>query len=150
MLIRFAVMIGLLLTACSSAPVIHPLPASGVTVEGDKILHDGKPFAELRYYFSARSSDYPGEAYLFRASTQHRGIAIYYFGEERLVWIFPKRGLEDDIHEGHFTARGDGEGKFGWVFDVSISPSGKKVHYKKPGPFSVSSFEYSVETGASR
>jgi hypothetical protein len=141
---------GLLLTACSGAPVIHPLPSSGVTVNGDKIYHDGKPFAEIRCYFTIRSSENPGEAYLFWSSTQHRGIAMYYFDEENLVWIFPKRGLEEDIRCGHFIANGESEGKLGWVFDVSISPDGKTVDYKKPGIFSASSYEYSVETGVSR
>jgi hypothetical protein len=79
-----------------------------------------------------------------------RGIAIYYFGEEKLVWIFPKRGLENDIRRGHFTAHGDQEGKLGWVYAVSISPDGKTVHYKKPGLFSSLSYEYSVETEVSR
>jgi hypothetical protein len=108
-----AILLCMSLTACGSVPIIHPVPTSGITVKGGKIFHDGKPYAEIRYYFSARSLENLSEAYLFQSSTQHRGIAMHYFHEKKLVWIFPKRGLEEDIRRGHFIAHGDGEGKLG-------------------------------------
>jgi len=133
-------------TACTGTQVIRPL----ISVDGNTILHDGKPYAELRYYFTANLKDSPGEAYLFGARTQHRGIAIYYFRENTLAWIYPKRGLEEDIRRGNFTAHSDGEAKLGWVFDVFISPDGRFIQYKKPGLFWASTVRYSIEGGVHR
>jgi len=132
------------------ASKLYPLPETGVKVIGDKIYHNDKPFAELRYYFSAELSKNSGEAYLFRSHIQHRGFAMYYFSENKLVWIFPERGLEADIEKGHYSARGQSDGYFGWVFDIKISEDGKYVYYKTSGMFFDSSHKYLVEYGVSK
>jgi len=49
-----------------------------VSVDENKILHNGKIIAELRFYFTAKQDENPGEAYLFSSQVQHRGLAIYY------------------------------------------------------------------------
>ena len=63
-----------------------------VTIRDNQIFNDGKVFAELRFYFTAKLSENPGEAYLFSSETQHRGLAIYYKTQDELVWIFPEEG----------------------------------------------------------
>jgi hypothetical protein len=134
-------------TTLSETTKSYPLPESSVWVTGDKILHNDKPFAELRYYFSAELSNNPGEAYLFRSHVQHRGLAIYYYNYDKLVWIFPDRGLDDDIKRGYYSARSQSDGYFGWVFDIKISEDGKYVYYKTRGIFFTRSHKYLVEYG---
>lgn len=145
----------LLCTSCaenkySKHPIIHPVPNSGITIEENKILHNGELFAELRFYFTAKHSEDPGESYLFSAETQHRGLAIYYKNEDELVWIFPEDGREEDVERGRFRVQGQTDGYVGWVYDVSISDDGKFVYYKTPGLFSQSSLEYSIEHKVSK
>lgn len=131
-------------------PIVHPVPNRGIVIEDDKILHNGKLFAELRFYFTAKHSENPGESYLFSAETQHRGLAVYYKNEDELIWLFPEDGREEDVERGRFRAQGQTDGYVGWVFDVSISDNGKFVYYKTPGLFSQSSFEYSIEHKVSK
>lgn len=134
----------------SNLPVKHPLPNKRVSVLDNKILHDGKVFAELRFYFTARLSENLGESYLFSSETQHRGLAIYYNDQGELVWIFPHEGRNEDVERGHFRARGQTDGYVGWVYDVVISEDGRFVYWKKPGLMSKSSYIYSVEHGVSQ
>lgn len=134
-------------TALSATTKPYPLPENGVRVTGDKIWHNDKLVAELRYFFTAELSDNRGEAYLFNANAQHRGLAIYYFDQDKTVWIFPARGLDDDIKRGYYSELGQSDGYFGWAYDVKISSDGKFVSYKKPGLFSSSTHKYSVEFG---
>ncbi|HUN55553.1 MAG TPA: hypothetical protein VMU29_10400 [Smithella sp.] len=152
--ILFCIIICLSLLYCFSGCAInnklYPLPEQGVKVTGEKIYINNMPFAELKYYFSAGLSKHAGEAYMFASSVQHRGLAIYYYDNNKLVWIFPKRGLETDIKKGHYSARGDSDGYFGWVYDVKISQDGKYVYYKTPGMFYNSSHKYLVEYGISQ
>lgn len=124
----------LLIAACSSLSALHPLPSSGVSVDGDKIISDGKPFAELRYYFTAKSNP-----------TLHRRLSIYYFGDNRRVWIYPEKGLEEAIAAGHFKPHSKRAARLDWVFDVSISSDGKAVTYKVPGDYWASSYKYLME-----
>lgn len=138
------------LHGCAMANKLHPLPEAGIKVTGDKIYHNNNPFAELRYYFSAELSKSSGEAYLFRSHAQHRGLAIYYYNENKLIWIFPERGLEADIKKGHYSARSQSDGYLGWVYDIKISEDGKHVYYKTPGIFLDSSHKYLVEYGFSK
>ena len=146
------VILAFLFTGCTSftsLPVHYPVPASGITVNGDTIMHNEKPFAELRYYFTLDERKSPEEAYRLRAPVQHRGIALYYHVQKKLVWIFPERGLDEDIENGQYKALDRDDHYFGWVYDVTISGDGKNVHYKIPEMFHVSLFRYSVEKGAS-
>ena len=134
----------------SNLPLNHPLPSMGITIKDHQILYDGKVFAELNFYFTAKLSESPGEAYLFSAEIQHRGLAFYYKTQDELVWIFPEEGRDEDVERGYFRARGQTDGYVGWVYDVSISEDGKFVYWKKPGLMSQSSFVYSVEHGVSK
>jgi hypothetical protein len=145
----------LFITGCasvgfSSRPVKHPLPSSGISVKDNKIFHDQEVYAELRFYFTAQLSKSPGEAYLFSAETQHRGLAIYYEHEKELVWIFPEEGRDEDVKRGFFKGRGQTDGYVGWVYDVHISDDGKYVYWKKPGLISQTSYVFSVEHGISK
>lgn len=145
---------GVVISGCATAkfsryPVKHQIPDTGITVSDNKIFHDGKILAELRYFFTSRKSQNPGEAYLFSSETQHRGLGIYYEREKELVWIFPEEGREEDVKRGRFTARGDSDGKVGWAYDVRISDDGKFIYWKKPGLITQSSYVFSVEHGTS-
>jgi hypothetical protein len=120
---------------------------TGPGVRGNTIYHHEDLFAELRFYFPAEFSRSQGEAHLFG---QHRGLAIFYQKDNKLVWIYPEGGLEDDIARGYYRARSDSDGKFGWIFAVEISDDGKYISYKVPRPFFTSLYEYSIEHGNSR
>ncbi len=134
-----------LLGGCAgSREVILPSDGS-IVVKGDKIWKNDKPFAEIRFFFSAKLSENMGEAYLFNSSIQHRGLAIYYYNTGKLFWIFPKRGLDDDIKKGYYSARGQSDGYFGWVFDVNITPDGKYVMFETAGLLWASSHKYVIE-----
>jgi hypothetical protein len=146
----FLISLCLIGCAVTQPSKIYPLPDSDVRVVENKIYYKNNLFAELRFYFTEERSGNPGEAYLFKANAQHRGIAIYYYKQEKLVWIYPMRGLEEDITKGFYTARGQSDGYFGWVYDVTISPDGKYVHYKTPGAFFESTRKYLVEYGVSK
>ena len=127
-----------------------PVPDKGITIEDDKILHNGKLFAELRYYFTATVSEEPGEACSVSYGSKHRGLAIYFENERELVWIFPEDGREEDVATGRFRARGQTDEYVGWLYDVHISYDGRFVYYKKPGLISPSSYVFSVERRASK
>lgn len=134
----------------SKYPNIHPVPGSDISIEDNKILHNGEVFAELKYFFTANLSDNPGEAYLFSAKAQHRGLAIYYNNTKSLVWIFPENGREGDVKRGYFLPRGQTDGYSGWVYDIAISDDGRFVYYKTPGLMSTSYYAFSVEHGISK
>jgi hypothetical protein len=145
-------LISLCLVGCAVAqpPKLYPLPESDVRVIGDRIYYKDVLLAELRYFFSSELSKNSGESYLFRSTLQHRGLAIFYYKQQKIVWIYPKRGLEDDIKRGVYTAHGQSDGYWGWVYDVSISPDCKYVFYKTPGLFIESRHKYLVEYGISK
>jgi hypothetical protein len=132
--------ISILTAACSTLPAPHALPSSAVSVEGDTITCDGQPFAEVRYYFTSEGS----------SGQLHRGLALYYFRENRLVWIFPAEGLERAVADGYFTPRSKAAARLHWVFDVSVAPDGRTVRYKKTGSLWNSSHEFLVEEGRHR
>jgi hypothetical protein len=144
----------LICTGCASVnfsgrSVRHHIPASEITVKDNKILYGDKVYAELRFYFTSQLSKNPGEAYLFSAETQHRGLAIYYEQEKELVWIFPEEGRDEDVKRGYFKGRGQTDGYVGWAYDIHISDDGKFVYWKKPGLISQTSYVFSVEHGVS-
>jgi hypothetical protein len=132
-------------TGCASvnfsrSTVKHQIPENGITVSDNKILHDGKLFAELRFYFKEPFS-----------TVAHKGLAIYYENEKELVWIFPKEGRRDeDIKRGYIKKLGQTDGYVGYVYDVSISGDGKFIYWKNPGLISQSSYVFSVEHGFSK
>jgi hypothetical protein len=147
----------------------YPFPPGAVSVDGDRILTDGKPFAELRYF---RSNDIIG-------------LAIYYFGPDKEVWIFPRVGWtlkskgkeytavgdidriwNDYLEKTHEGLRGTGDfpddqptrlvgGKYpdkrqilsSRITNVSISKDGKRVYYETPIVASNRVYAYEVETG---
>ena len=164
------------MTGCSAlhtgGPPIYPIPPGSVSVDADRILHEGKPFAELRYF---RNRDIVG-------------LAIYYYEPGKEVWIFPEAGWtlvsdqkeyvwvsdidrvwNDYVKRNQEGMRGTGKppedqptrrigGKYPSksqirltrVSDVKISEDGRLVYYQTPGKSYDMVFAYEVETGRSR
>ena len=166
------------LLGCSSVyqnhKVLYPLPSDGITVEGDKIYHDGKLFAELRYFF------WSGDSKEFKDIGEYpvKGLAIYYHTHSKEVWISPKEGWsaiegEKEFHNtedvqriwNHYRTEvrdlrkyslrlgGRPPGKERIITtgakEIRISPDGKIVQYKKPDLFIDDSLKYYVELGIS-
>jgi hypothetical protein len=158
---------------------LYPLPESGVVVEDDKIYHNRKLVAELRYLGSSKDGQ------------RHEGIAIFYYQYNKEVWIYPKEGFHifivdenkkystiPEIKEwlitkakerGYVIAIGNGymfdpkkvrytrgdrdEREFKPMpsaFDVKISQDGRYIRYKTSGIFFDSSHKYFVEHGISK
>ena len=127
---------------CVSHPTTQPISLPKLTVHDNTLLSGDQPYAELRYYGTANLSENRGETYLFSRAIQHRGIAIYYFSDRTLIWIYPKeKSWQEDVDR---CCRSQTQGYFGWVFDVNISEDGQQIYYKTPGPISRSSWVYSV------
>lgn len=156
----------------------YPLPQDSISVIDDKIYHNDKLFAELRYFH--------------RYGSRYRGLAIYYYPHKKEVWIFPEEGWRiikegkeytgiqemekvwqeyeegvDEWSEGRRSNRpfvellfrnrhlSDEEAKItAWCFDAKISEDGKYVYYKSQGFFFGfffdSSHKYLVEYGISK
>ena len=149
------------LVGCAELPRPFPIPQNGLLVKGDKIFHNDKLFAELRYLAPSKSD-----------SSSYRGLAIYYYPYKKEVWIFPEKGWS--IFEGgknYYTVheieqiwykrgirgfsidnkRADkSEFISAWCFDVRISDDGKYIYYKTRGIFFDSSHKYLVEYGVSK
>lgn len=146
--------------AMASYQKVYPLPESGVTVVGDKIYHNEKPFAELRYLATDKQYN------------THRGLAIYYYPFNKEVWIYPKGGwrilegnkasysLEEiesvwhtlGIRQFLIENRQADKSEFisAWCYDIRISDDGKYIYYKTQGMFYDSSHKYLVEYGVSK
>ena len=138
----FATHILQLLSGCVSCYTKEPGDLPKLTVLGNTILSGDRPYAELRFYGTARLTDNRGEAHLFARETQHRGIAVYYFGDRALIWIYPdEESWKDDIDSSYGSQT---QGHFGWVSDVTISEDGQQIYYRTPALMSTSSWEYSV------
>lgn len=131
-------------------PIRYQLPTQDIRVKKDKIYHNGNLFAELRYYYPFELADNPNEAYSLRGSIRYKGVAMYYFNEKKLIWIFPKRGLEKASAEGQCLSKGKNDAYFIWAFNIRISRDGKYVYYKKHGLFKTKQYIYSVEKGISK
>lgn len=80
---KYVVMIFIVLLfflhSCTMASKLYPLPETGANVKGEIIYHNDEPFAELRYF-----SD--------KQNNIQKGVAIYYYKDNKEVWIFPKEG----------------------------------------------------------
>lgn len=156
----------------SGGTPVYPMPPGAVSIDGDRILHENQPFAELRYF----------------RNREIVGLAIYYFGPDKEVWIFPEGGWtlvsaqkeyvsvgdidriwNDYVRRNQEGMRGTGKmpddqptrligGKYPTknqirdtrVSDVRISEDGKLVYYTAPGKSYDTVFAYGVETGRSR
>ncbi len=149
-----------LLMGCAMPNKVYSLPDEGVTVSEDKIYHQGKPYAELRYLLTDKEHH------------KHRGLAIYYYPYDKEIWIFPEKGW--GIFKGDKAyyslkeieaawpvvgirgllfnnGRADkGEAISAWCYDVKITPDGKYVYYKTKGILFDSSHKYLVEYGVSK
>ena len=136
------------LCGCAHHPTIPPFNLPKLTVHENTIFSGDQPYAELRFYGKADLTENRGEAYLFSRTTQHRGIAVYYFSDGALIWIYPKeKSWQEDIDH---CCRSQTQGYFGWVFDVTISEDGRQIYYKTPGLMSRSSWVYSVADRSSK
>ena len=164
------------LIACSSFPStrspVYPLPPDAVSVQGDRIMHNSKPFAELRYF----------------RNNKVIGLGIYYFSYDKEVWIFPKEGWSllyndkeffeiveidriwnDFVNENKKWMQGTGPmprdtptrrigGKFATqklikskkISSVKISKNGRYIYYKTPGKSYDTLYHYEVESGTTR
>ena len=82
----------IILTGCTltQKPKSYPFPAGAVTVKDNVIFCSGKPFAELKYLeaFDADDAQSP-----FTEKTRGRGLVIYYYRDNKEVWIHPKERL---------------------------------------------------------
>jgi len=137
-----------LISGCAAHPSTEPLSLPKLTVRGYTILSEDQPYAEVRFSGAANLSENPGEAYLFSRETQHRGMTIYYFSDESLIWIYPKdKSWQEDVER---CCRSQTQGYYGWVFDVTISEDGQHIFYKTPGFITRSSWEYSVVDRSSK
>lgn len=150
---------------------IYPLPEGDVTVVDNKIYHNEKLIAELRYL---GKRDWCA------------GLSIFYYQHNKEVWIFPEEGwhvvnikenkkystipeikeqlskattlTQDGKLHTDFTMirylRGNrdvGDLKVpGGAFDIRLSSDGKYVHYKTKGALFTSSHTYLVEYGVSK
>jgi hypothetical protein len=81
-----------LLAGCSltQKQKTFPLPAGSVTIENNLIFCNGKPFAELKYFevFDDKDTPHP-----FTEKTRGRGLVIYYYHNDKEVWIHPEERL---------------------------------------------------------
>lgn len=137
-----------LLPGCAVHPTTEPINLPKLTVYENTILSGDQPYAELRFFGTAKLSESRGEAYLFSRETQHRGIAVYYFSDGALIWIYPKEASwQEDIDH---CCRSQSQGYYGWVFDVKISEDGQQIYYKTPGFISRSSWAFSVVERSSK
>ncbi len=137
-----------LLYGCAHHPTAQPVDLPKLIVQGNTILSGDQPYAELRFYGTARLTENRGEAYLFSRDTQHRGIAIHYFSDGAMIWIYPEeKSWQEDVDR---CCRSQTQGYYGWVFDVTISDDGQHIYYKTPGFISRSSWAYSVVDRSSR
>jgi len=66
---------------CMPHPTTQPINLPKLIVHENTILSEGQPYAELRFFRTTNLSENRGEAYLFARATQHRGIAVYYYGD---------------------------------------------------------------------
>jgi hypothetical protein len=128
----------LFMVGCAMTGDRHSNSKDLIEVKGDSLFKNGYLFAELRYFFTEKAPDLPEGMW-------HRGLAIYYASLNKLVWIYPKRGLESDIKRGHFSPQDELEWKFGAVFDVSFSPDRRYVLYKEFGVFRPKSHKYLID-----
>ncbi|MDY7038528.1 MAG: hypothetical protein SV375_20525 [Thermodesulfobacteriota bacterium] len=140
---------------------LYPLPESGVYVKGDKIYHNDKPFAELRYFIDHLADNI-------------MGFGIFYYTYNKEVWISPKKGCifqKGDkkyykISEIDRAWKKDRYFKFliwerdkqinkddiitSWCSNIRISEDAKYVYYVKEGLIFDSSWAYLVEYGISK
>lgn len=154
----------------------YPLPKKGITVKEDRIYHNDKLFAELRYFHLN------GKQKNFHEIKKSgvRGLAIYYYSHKKEVWISPEEGWsvtdgKNEFHSSKDVQRiwndylskvkisntptyplrlgGSGPTKERIIttgaFEIDISPDGKIVYYKKPGVLFNSRYKYYIELGVS-
>jgi hypothetical protein len=76
------------LTGCM--PKLFPFPSGEVSVEGNVIYSGGRPFAELRYFEVFDANIGTG---LHSETIRGRGLVIYYYHNDKEVWIHPKKRL---------------------------------------------------------
>jgi hypothetical protein len=81
---QFIILAWVLFPGCQvlDGSMTYPIPAGAVTVQGDRIYHDGDLFAELRYF------NLPYD----KTKLYCTGFSIYYYPYDKEVWIYPKQG----------------------------------------------------------
>lgn len=138
-------------TQLIECPLIFPLTGD-VKVVADKIYTDNKIFAELRYIQMDKT--YSDESVLRNPTNNRqsqnesfRGLAVYYYDSDKLVWLFPKGGADELIAMRNKNSQS--WGYFGVSTDISISKNGRYVFYTIPGLLTTSHYAYSVSQGVS-
>ncbi|VEN74712.1 exported hypothetical protein [Candidatus Desulfarcum epimagneticum] len=146
--------------------VAHPIPGGELTVEGDRIFHNGRLFAELRYFIHDTDVVY----YKDDVPEVVNGFSIFYHPYGKEIWIFPVWSVQTDGGE----VRGARDVQRVWdayrknpagpsplrlkgmtpnrellektlATDIQISPDGRNVTYRAAGR----TFRYDVEKGLS-
>ena len=130
----------LLISGCASLPIKYPIESSKVEISGNKIIVDGKPFAELRYYVRRPET-----------SNNYRGLSIYYYNNKEEVWICPEdkdRIFFDTKRKKYiYKYKSQSDMYFGWLKNIIISPDGKYVFFTRNGFIYDSDYKYLVEYG---
>jgi hypothetical protein len=166
--ISITVLTFVFLSGCTwmQKPKLYPLPSDEVTtVVGNVIYNSGKPFAELRYF------DINNKGVPLSEATAGPGLVIYYFQQDKEVWIHPKKRMsiyqdgieytkiEDMNRVWAAFAKQDTEIYIGGkrpekedlirsvFYDVKVSADGKFISYKTQGVIFNSSHKYLVEYG---
>ncbi|MBI5606909.1 MAG: hypothetical protein HY879_26560 [Deltaproteobacteria bacterium] len=182
---KFIILTGILIVVLSGCGLkqnskVYPIERNKVSVVGNMIYREGRPFAELRF-FDANMAE------ILTERTWIDGLVIYYFDTDREMWIYPKKGLTvyqagreyikiDDMKrvwknflQEHGASRsGQLKTELKWavihlggrlrsdsevinkVYGVRISNDGKYIYYNVQGIIWDSSYKYQVEYGITK
>jgi hypothetical protein len=140
----------ILLTGCASVQVQQQLPQSGLQVDNDKIYSNGQSYAELRRYFPFDHGNNPGQGSLTSGSPQYRGAAVYFAQLNKLVWVYPAKGLAQDVERGEYSASSKGDFVFNWIIDPKISSDGRSICFSKLSIWGTKDYRYDIATGKTK
>ena len=154
--------------AFSNDIIKYKVPEKDIVVKDNKIYHQDKPFAELRFFNP------------FQKTGSYKGLVMYYYDYDEEVWISPREGWSyrlnnhdfktikelNDIHDQYKDKQIDPSkgpklligGKRpskdqiieSRCYNVNISEDGKYVYYKTQGKLFDTSHTYYVEYGLSK
>ena len=151
-----------IISGCNHYVKTTPLNKREIAISGDKILVDGKSYAEIRYLWTYEKPNEVG----------HRGVSIYYYNLDKEVWVYPKGGITVenltrnekyltvmDIKKSQVKYKGNrykfyhtkvgkqtkSTAVLGWCYDVNISNDKFYIEYKTKGIFWDSSNKYEID-----
>ncbi len=128
----------------------HPAARCALTVDTDRILCDGHPYATVERYFCRSLETSVGVADSHGAApsrgTNCFGIAVLYADGER-AWIYRGRNWDQAVATGEYVATSETEGKLGGAYAIRVAADG---HIRFQLPLTAGTFEYAVEDGVLR